>query len=312
MTVSGSGPTARLTFEGTNSLIDRLAPASWVTFRARTNSGTLSPIIHAIITRVQSSVQTIDVHITGYSGKGWTSAASYVGPGYADTYGGLYGSPKEPSSASGVYTADLYLYDVDFDSLSDEDKSQAMRHILDTLPPILDIKNFLISHPHTSLRSMEQISPAAASCSSGLSPRTDHVFSRSTVRRPELRLLSPTEGTEGGLSRPALWEQVAAAQPDPQQDGEDRVGRSSHRGEERIQVWMDGFSSGLLKARLIRRDVLRKRCRDCVSQGTHRISDNFCLAWKQPSELAQHRADRSRFQRYQSRPRLRKWSLLQL
>lgn len=37
-----------------------------------------------------------------------------------------------------------------------------MRHVLDTLPSILDIEEWLNNHPHCSFRSMDRISPAAA------------------------------------------------------------------------------------------------------------------------------------------------------
>ncbi|SPQ27607.1 af7102b5-66b2-4079-b283-868b21aaec68 [Thermothielavioides terrestris] len=58
---------------------------------------------------------------------------------------------------------DVFLYDTDFDALSDVDKGIAIRNILDTLPPILDIEDWLADHPYSSIRDMDRISPAAAS-----------------------------------------------------------------------------------------------------------------------------------------------------
>jgi ubiquitin-conjugating enzyme E2 Q len=58
---------------------------------------------------------------------------------------------------------DVFPYDTDFDSLDESDKGIAMRHILDTLPSILKMKDWLTSHPGSRIRSMERISPAAES-----------------------------------------------------------------------------------------------------------------------------------------------------
>lgn len=58
--------------------------------------------------------------------------------------------------------ADVYTYDVDFDTLADSHKSVAMQHVLNTLPPIAKIREYLSSCPSATLRSCEQVSPAAA------------------------------------------------------------------------------------------------------------------------------------------------------
>ena len=58
--------------------------------------------------------------------------------------------------------ADVYTYDVDFDTLSDAEKSVAMQHIINTLPRISKIREYLLSHPNATLRSYEQVSSATA------------------------------------------------------------------------------------------------------------------------------------------------------
>ncbi|KAB5582384.1 hypothetical protein GE09DRAFT_265964 [Coniochaeta sp. 2T2.1] len=59
--------------------------------------------------------------------------------------------------------ADVSPYDVDFDNLTNHEKSVIMQTILSTLPPILKIGDYLREHPSVSLGSYEAVSPAAAS-----------------------------------------------------------------------------------------------------------------------------------------------------
>lgn len=62
-----------------------------------------------------------------------------------------------------VDKVDIFTYDVDFDTLTNAEKSIAMQHILNTIPPIAQIQEHLSRHPKATLRSCELISPAAAS-----------------------------------------------------------------------------------------------------------------------------------------------------
>lgn len=59
--------------------------------------------------------------------------------------------------------ADVYPYDVEFDTLDDGEKSIAMQHVLNTLPPIDQIREHLSRHPNITLRTCEDVSPAAGS-----------------------------------------------------------------------------------------------------------------------------------------------------
>ncbi|KAK1761369.1 hypothetical protein QBC47DRAFT_449369 [Echria macrotheca] len=56
----------------------------------------------------------------------------------------------------------IFPYAVDFDSLDHHDKGAAMRHILNTLPPIMKIRDFLESNPRRMVRDVEGVSAAAA------------------------------------------------------------------------------------------------------------------------------------------------------
>ncbi|KAL1866822.1 hypothetical protein VTK73DRAFT_4497 [Phialemonium thermophilum] len=56
----------------------------------------------------------------------------------------------------------VYPYDIEFDSLTEAHKSEALRHVLDTLPPIKDIQSYLMSEPQASLSSCPLVSPTAS------------------------------------------------------------------------------------------------------------------------------------------------------
>ncbi len=161
-----SGTAARLTVGSENPAIAGISPASWVAFRPCNKTLDGGQVRHAIVRRVHPAMRDeveIEVDITGCSAKGWTSSTSYVGPAFASTFGLSATTQTVPASTSNAFDADLFCYDTDFDSMPEDKKGPAMRHVLDTLPSILQIKEYLTSHPHTSLRSMERISPAAAS-----------------------------------------------------------------------------------------------------------------------------------------------------
>ncbi|CAN8104043.1 unnamed protein product [Discula destructiva] len=72
----------------------------------------------------------------------------------------LSGSSK---ITSGTYEMELFNYDSDFDDLDDDRKASSMRMVLDTLPPIFRIREWLIRQPHSKFRFNDDISPSAAS-----------------------------------------------------------------------------------------------------------------------------------------------------
>ncbi|EAQ86621.1 hypothetical protein CHGG_07874 [Chaetomium globosum CBS 148.51] len=129
---------------------NHLAPAQWLAFRKPGHHLTQ----HARVREVNSATKTAFIDVMGESSASWSVVGAEP-----------FWNPSSPSSGSPLETdsADVYLYDTDFDSLDDANKAKSMRHVLDTLPPILEIEEWLASHPHSTLRSMERISPAAVS-----------------------------------------------------------------------------------------------------------------------------------------------------
>lgn len=63
---------------------------------------------------------------------------------------------------SGPLKADLYRHDFELDDLDDDGKARAMTMILSTVPPISHLREYLINHPHSRLRSYHGISSSAA------------------------------------------------------------------------------------------------------------------------------------------------------
>lgn len=57
---------------------------------------------------------------------------------------------------------DLFSCSVEFDDLDEPGKAKAMIGILDTIPPVSHIREYLIKNPQSKLRSFYSISPAAA------------------------------------------------------------------------------------------------------------------------------------------------------
>ena len=151
----------RLVFEeeGTKLFGERLAPGKWLAFRKPGQS--LAQ--HARIQEVKSASKTVLIEAMGVSSAYWGTGQYTSGP---DPDGLVYQgsvSVEGGQKKADPEVADVYLYDADFDSLSEISKGNAMRHVLDTLPSILKIEEWLKSHPHSTLRSMDCVSPAAAS-----------------------------------------------------------------------------------------------------------------------------------------------------
>jgi ubiquitin-conjugating enzyme E2 Q len=150
-----SADNTRLVFEseGTKVVGERVAPTKWLAFCKPNHSLTH----HARVQEVDAATNTATIEVMTESPAYWGSGHHKHGPGNAPMDLPIKEAPE-------VDIVDVFLYDTDFDSLEDDvNKGLAMRHVLDTLPPILEIEEWLTSHPHSSLRTMERISPAAAS-----------------------------------------------------------------------------------------------------------------------------------------------------
>lgn len=136
-----------------HAALKRLRVSDWIVMRYRApdkTSGT-PPNPHDI----QSSAWMHSARITGIS---LDQRRVYIA---------LTGRAGGTGAVSNIFPAnqqdaDIYTYDVDFDTLSDAEKSIAMQHILNTLPPIAKIREYLSSHPKATLKSYELVSPAAA------------------------------------------------------------------------------------------------------------------------------------------------------
>lgn len=151
----------RLIFEeeDTKTFGERLAPGKWLAFRKPGQS----LAHHARIQLVNSASKTVLIETMGVSSAYWGAAHYARGP---DPDGLVYQasmSKEGDQQKADPDVADVFLYDADFDSLDEISKGYAMRHVLDTLPSILEIEKWLRSHPHGTLRSMPRVSPAAAS-----------------------------------------------------------------------------------------------------------------------------------------------------
>ncbi|KAL2180140.1 uncharacterized protein P884DRAFT_218939 [Thermothelomyces heterothallicus CBS 202.75] len=146
--------------EAAKSLGGRLAPGVWLAFR----NPTTRVIRHARVKEVYSSPKTAVIEVISESAVSWFF--SQYNPQYLPNQPGpsrATGSMTPTAATDDADMVDIYLYDTDFDSLDDFSKAAAMRHLLDTLPPILEIEEWLASHPEHSFRAMGRISPAAAS-----------------------------------------------------------------------------------------------------------------------------------------------------
>ena len=117
------------------------------------------------------------------------------------------GSSGEATNYSNEVMAAVFPYAVEFDSLSDGGKAVVMQHVLDTLPSILWIEDWLVNHPQQTIRDIDRISQAASSLlqwivSSNRSCIYQVDRTRAVVKRP----LLPHQASESAIqdvSRPA-------------------------------------------------------------------------------------------------------------
>ncbi|KAK4132871.1 hypothetical protein BT67DRAFT_63295 [Trichocladium antarcticum] len=212
----------RLVFdEGAKNFGERLAPKNWVAFRKPGYSVTY----HAYITETSDATKSATIEVMGQSSAYWGIGAH--GPARSEQ------ALLTPDTV--LYTVDgiveVFPYVADFDSLDAYKKGDAMRHILDSLPPILDIEEWLNSHPQSSFRDMERISPAAASLLQWIvSSNRSCIFqvdrSRAVARRRQGWLGIQAPGPVDSARMP----QAATAE----------AGRGRNREHERI-LGMDGW-----------------------------------------------------------------------
>jgi ubiquitin-conjugating enzyme E2 Q len=205
--------------EGAEDFGEKLAPGRWLALRKPVQVLTQ----HARVLEVNHATKTAFIEVIGESSAYWHSDPENV---YLQPSLPADGVPKKQDPD----IVDVYLYDTDFDSLDDRKKGAAMRHILDTLPSILEIEEWLASHPHSTLRSMERISPAAASLLQWIvSSNRSCIFQVDRSRA----IAQPRKGTSKTREAPKAgatdsWEASGVA------------GRGRNREHERI-LGMDGW-----------------------------------------------------------------------
>ncbi|KAK4038697.1 hypothetical protein C8A01DRAFT_37338 [Parachaetomium inaequale] len=198
---------------------EKLAPGRWLAFRKPLQVQTQ----HARVQEVNHATKTAFIDVIGESSAYWQPDPenTWLQPSSAAD-----GAPKKPDSD----IVDAYLYDADFDSLDNQSKGAAMRHILDTLPPILEIEEWLASHPHSTLRSMERISPAAANLLQWIvSSNRSCIFQVDRSRA----IAQPRKGA-------LKTKEAPKAQTTDSQEASGVAGRGRNREHERI-LGMDGW-----------------------------------------------------------------------
>jgi len=160
--------------------LDRISVGQWVALRVATQPGTApllppsspatlfsgvrTPLYHARVLHINFATRELDLLYMGSSGAVNSNAVIVLQSGSAQPVTPTKTPPLDPTSPSGVpdRRASLIHYSADFDSLDEAEKGVAMKDILDTLPRISDIKEFLETNPHRNLRMMDSVSPAAA------------------------------------------------------------------------------------------------------------------------------------------------------
>ncbi|KAL2160008.1 hypothetical protein VTH06DRAFT_1663 [Thermothelomyces fergusii] len=208
--------------ETAKSLEDRLAPGVWLAFRDPTTDF----IRHVRVKEMHNFRKTVVVESNG------TSAVSWAVPQHNPQRQPKQDGDTKADVSTDADMVDIYLYDTDFDSLDDMGKAAAMRHVLDTLPRILEMEEWLTSHPGHSFRAMGRISPAAASLLQWIVSSNRSCILQ--VDRSRALARSAKEGSKTGESPPG-----AKTDTCPQET--DRLaGRGRNREHERI-LGMDGW-----------------------------------------------------------------------
>ncbi|KAK7746761.1 hypothetical protein SLS53_001949 [Cytospora paraplurivora] len=121
--------------------IDRIPAGAWVVLRHQiqpSNVGYVGQAVHH-----QAYIKYVDRQTSSF------------------TFKLIHRDPTAPKVDSSS-TMDLLVYSTEFDDLDAAGKATAMVHILDTLPPISHIREYLITKPQSDLKSYDGISSAAA------------------------------------------------------------------------------------------------------------------------------------------------------
>ncbi|KAJ9149271.1 polymerase [Pleurostoma richardsiae] len=139
----------------------RLSPNMWVAIQRRYSSQSVWPdphsaeVYHGCIMEVNTSTKSVVVDPRGRSVTATQAATStqnfHAGP-----------SSASAPPAGRVVDMEMYLYDVPFDDLTDSHKAWLMWAVIDTIPPILQIRDHLVNHINSDLRSFNKVSSAAA------------------------------------------------------------------------------------------------------------------------------------------------------
>ena len=202
--------------EGNQNFDEVLGHARWIAFRIPGQSLTH----HARVLQVNQAARSAVIELKGKSAATW-------GPGNHAPRPGQSSNAKSPpeSRADWDGVVEVFPYVTDFDTLDDHGKGVAMRHILDTLPSILEIEEWLKDHPQGSLRSMERISPAAESLLQWIVSSNRSCILQVDRSRAVTRPGAPAPGSTASQSRST-------------NSGE--AGRGRNRERERI-LGMDGW-----------------------------------------------------------------------
>jgi ubiquitin-conjugating enzyme E2 Q len=154
---------SRLVFEdatGWDSVKGHMGRGQWIAFREPTNNNSSSQtqiLQHAKILGVDHCWKTITIQMMTVTNL--TASQSYTIP-YA-------GPAATTAKATNLWfdnqIVDVFPYDTDFDGLDDVTKGSAMRLVLDTLPSVLELQQWIVAHPNQTLRSMERVSSPALS-----------------------------------------------------------------------------------------------------------------------------------------------------
>ncbi|KAK4162250.1 ubiquitin-conjugating enzyme E2 Q2 [Cladorrhinum sp. PSN259] len=132
-----------------------MAPSKWVAFRALNQQA----FHHARIIDFNLGTKSASVNILAMSGNRLSPIPT------VPTAPGTPALPGTPSRAPVLVNGEVevFPYDTDFDDLDKKGQGVAMTHVLDTLPSILEIEQWLKENPLGSLKAMDSVSPAAAS-----------------------------------------------------------------------------------------------------------------------------------------------------
>ncbi|KAK3989811.1 hypothetical protein QBC44DRAFT_78117 [Cladorrhinum sp. PSN332] len=132
-----------------------MAPSKWIAFRLLNQQ----VFHHARVIDFNLGTKSASVNIYAMSGRSlYPGVATSMVPGTPVLQTISNTAPAVVSGEVGIYP-----YDTDFDDLDKKGQGTAMTHVLDTLPSILAIEQWLSENPLQSLKAMISVSPAAAS-----------------------------------------------------------------------------------------------------------------------------------------------------